>query len=240
MNHDHNPTADTPPSQDRRRLSLRTHAADRINHLPKCGCPQPILQPWTRVTIAEATAIARCADATAAALHPRTRCGRAARDSMQALSRRAHTAALFSSAWFSVEATLGWIPPPPPARHELWEQTALHCYLCLCPVDSPNPPAAHIDHITPLSRGGTHCLTNLAIVHAECNLGKGARDWWDLPPGFHPHRTESERIASQMLVHLEKPINRETVYALIEKMYLIQGETLRDALEHAGRLARRR
>lgn len=34
----------------------------------------------------------------------------------------------------------------------------------------------HIDHIMPLSRGGKHELTNLAIACPDCNLRKNARD----------------------------------------------------------------
>ena len=34
----------------------------------------------------------------------------------------------------------------------------------------------HVDHVTPLSRGGTHHPDNLAIILAEDNLYKGARE----------------------------------------------------------------
>lgn len=199
------------------------------------------------VTVAEANAITACAKATTADLHPHTRRGRAARDALQALSRRAYGASLFSSG--ALHAVFGQLPPP--SRHELWEQTALHCYLCLCPVENPNPPAAHIDHITPRDRGGTDQTTNLAIVHAECNLAKGTSDWWNLSPGFHPHRTEVERFASRLLVRLKRPTTPGAVYGLIKEMYFIEGETkedsggwspaaLSDALEHARRLAHQR
>lgn len=247
MNDDHNATADTKSSDTRSRMSLRTHAADRIKHLPDCDCPRPILQPWMIVTVAEANAIAACVKATTADLHPLTRRERAALDALQALSRRAYGTGLFSSG--PLHAVFG--QPPPPSLHELWEQTALHCYLCLCPVDNPNPPAAHIDHITPRGRGGTDQTTNLAIVHAECNLAKGPRDWWNLPPGFHPHRTEIERFASRLLAQMKRPTTPGAVYDLIKEMCFSAGETkedsggwspaaLSDSLVHARRLAHRR
>jgi 5-methylcytosine-specific restriction endonuclease McrA len=43
-----------------------------------------------------------------------------------------------------------------------------------------SPNECHIDHIVPLSKGGAHCLTNLAIACAKCNLSKGCKlpaDW---------------------------------------------------------------
>lgn len=36
-------------------------------------------------------------------------------------------------------------------------------------------PAAHIDHIEPLSKGGKHAIENLAPACARCNLTKNAR-----------------------------------------------------------------
>ncbi|KAL3906808.1 MAG: hypothetical protein SGILL_009124 [Bacillariaceae sp.] len=34
---------------------------------------------------------------------------------------------------------------------------------------------AHIDHVDPFSKGGSSTLENAALVHAECNLNKGAK-----------------------------------------------------------------
>lgn len=46
------------------------------------------------------------------------------------------------------------------------------CAICDEPVhDGP----AHIDHIVPLSKGGTHTYNNLQFTHARCNLVKGAK-----------------------------------------------------------------
>jgi len=46
------------------------------------------------------------------------------------------------------------------------------CGICGSPVD---PSDVHIDHITPVSRGGSHLATNLQVAHSKCNLRKGAR-----------------------------------------------------------------
>lgn len=37
----------------------------------------------------------------------------------------------------------------------------------------------HVDHVTPLSRGGTNWPTNLQITCPKCNLQKGAKDPYD-------------------------------------------------------------
>jgi 5-methylcytosine-specific restriction endonuclease McrA len=37
------------------------------------------------------------------------------------------------------------------------------------------PPGYHVDHIKPISKGGTHTLDNLQYLLAEENLKKGNR-----------------------------------------------------------------
>lgn len=45
------------------------------------------------------------------------------------------------------------------------------CYLCGRKVLKKE---RHVDHVVPLSRGGTHTEDNLRVTHARCNLIKGA------------------------------------------------------------------
>jgi 5-methylcytosine-specific restriction endonuclease McrA len=49
------------------------------------------------------------------------------------------------------------------------EERKIRCYLCggLIPIGK-----RHVDHIVPLSRGGSHRPSNLAIACAKCNLSK--------------------------------------------------------------------
>jgi 5-methylcytosine-specific restriction endonuclease McrA len=42
-----------------------------------------------------------------------------------------------------------------------------------------------IDHIVPLSLGGTHAWANLALACGPCNRDKGTNDWGN--PRFGPH-----------------------------------------------------
>lgn len=47
------------------------------------------------------------------------------------------------------------------------------CAWCLKPFGKKTP---HVDHYVPLSRGGTNDPSNLRLLHATCNLSKGAKD----------------------------------------------------------------
>lgn len=52
------------------------------------------------------------------------------------------------------------------------------CAGCLEQIDPalrrPHPRALHVDHKIPLAAGGTDDPSNLAAMHADCNLRKGA------------------------------------------------------------------
>jgi hypothetical protein len=53
------------------------------------------------------------------------------------------------------------------------------CGLCAEPIDKslrfPHPQSKSIDHIRPVSLGGTHEQANLQWAHLHCNISKGAR-----------------------------------------------------------------
>lgn len=55
------------------------------------------------------------------------------------------------------------------------------CQLCNCLVEPRgdfkpyDPEQPSVDHIVPLSLGGTHSLDNLQLAHLRCNLSKGNR-----------------------------------------------------------------
>jgi len=51
------------------------------------------------------------------------------------------------------------------------------CHLCGLPAPAtprkPHPLGAEVDHVLPISRGGTHDPENLALTHKTCNIAKG-------------------------------------------------------------------
>ena len=58
-------------------------------------------------------------------------------------------------------------------RFEVFKRDGWACQYC-----GAQSPAVklHVDHITPVARGGTNELENLTTACASCNLGKGARE----------------------------------------------------------------
>lgn len=66
----------------------------------------------------------------------------------------------------------------PVSRIVVLERDGWRCYLCACDLmrggDNRHPRAATIDHVVPLSRGGTHTYANLRACCRACNNAKGA------------------------------------------------------------------
>lgn len=62
---------------------------------------------------------------------------------------------------------------------EIYERDNWMCGLCGDPIDPaaklPNQMSASIDHIIPISKGGTHERTNVQAAHLFCNVSKGAK-----------------------------------------------------------------
>ena len=46
------------------------------------------------------------------------------------------------------------------------------CHICGLVADQKD---WHLDHVIPLSRGGTHSNANVAVSHPQCNLSKGSK-----------------------------------------------------------------
>ncbi|MFJ4637603.1 HNH endonuclease [Streptomyces hygroscopicus] len=65
------------------------------------------------------------------------------------------------------------------APRDVYERDKWTCGLCRRPVDPglawPHPMSASVDHILPLSQGGSHTLANVQCAHLSCNSSKGDR-----------------------------------------------------------------
>lgn len=64
-------------------------------------------------------------------------------------------------------------------NREIFERDGWSCGLCSEPVDTeiawPDPRSPSLDHIVPLSRGGSHTAANVQLAHLGCNVEKGDR-----------------------------------------------------------------
>ncbi|MYW28291.1 hypothetical protein GT040_03150 [Streptomyces sp. SID2119] len=62
---------------------------------------------------------------------------------------------------------------------DVFMRDAWTCSLCKGTVDAsaawPDPESASVDHVVPLSRGGSHTMANVRTAHLGCNLSKGNR-----------------------------------------------------------------
>lgn len=62
---------------------------------------------------------------------------------------------------------------------DLLIEQAYACYLCGLPINPepkyPDAPSASVDHVIPLSRGGSGLRENLRAAHLGCNVAKGDR-----------------------------------------------------------------
>lgn len=62
---------------------------------------------------------------------------------------------------------------------EIYERDGWLCGICETPIDPgaklPDPMSASIDHVIPISKGGTHERANVQAAHLHCNVSKGAK-----------------------------------------------------------------
>ena len=62
-------------------------------------------------------------------------------------------------------------------RIDIYERDGWICQLCKKSVNPklsfPNPACASLDHVIPLSRGGTHKTSNVQLAHLRCNTSRG-------------------------------------------------------------------
>ena len=63
-------------------------------------------------------------------------------------------------------------PVPPKIRYEILKRDNFCCQACGAKASADSP--LHVDHIVPRKHGGTNDPSNLQVLCATCNLGKGA------------------------------------------------------------------
>jgi 5-methylcytosine-specific restriction endonuclease McrA len=77
------------------------------------------------------------------------------------------------------------------------------CYLCDNPIDLSAPRSTHIegwqkglhiDHVTPISKGGSDTLENVRPTHAICNTKKGSKMLEDFKDNLDPSLFEDKDV----------------------------------------------
>lgn len=58
----------------------------------------------------------------------------------------------------------------------VWDRDEGICWICDVQIDpaliGPDPWSRSLDHVAPLSRGGSHTYSNVALAHLRCNISK--------------------------------------------------------------------
>lgn len=71
----------------------------------------------------------------------------------------------------------------PIKNRDVFERDGWLCGICGERIDKrlkyPNPRSASLDHVVPMSRGGSHTYSNVQASHWICNTNKGARSAGD-------------------------------------------------------------
>lgn len=69
-------------------------------------------------------------------------------------------------------------------RQKVYQRDKWRCHICGGKINSaleaPNPGAATLDHVHPLSLGGSHTYDNIKAAHYGCNSARGNRDQFQM------------------------------------------------------------
>ena len=73
------------------------------------------------------------------------------------------------------------------SANDLIEKEGFVCGICKKPIDPlinyPDKYSLSIDHIYPLSKGGTDTLENVQLAHLKCNIKKENKERYSAPQG---------------------------------------------------------
>ena len=69
-------------------------------------------------------------------------------------------------------------------RYKVLERAGFKCQACGAKPSKQNDVTLHIDHIVPVTLGGTNAMKNLQVLCSECNISKGNRSVYDHNAGW--------------------------------------------------------
>lgn len=91
------------------------------------------------------------------------------------------------------------------------------CWYCERSFDGIKKRRRTLDHLIPLSRGGSHLITNLVLCCSGCNNLKSDRTWWEYVSSpeyqirlqkiseFEPKRLRKEALKARIVMSLDVP-----------------------------------
>jgi len=74
-----------------------------------------------------------------------------------------------------------------PARYRILENAGFKCQACGAKPNRSNDVTLHVDHIIPVSLGGTNSMKNLQCLCEQCNTSKGNRSVYNHNDGWREH-----------------------------------------------------
>lgn len=91
---------------------------------------------------------------------------------------------------------------------DVFQADGWRCYLCGCDtprelMGSTEPSAPELEHVVPLSKGGTHTRSNVRCACRRCNAAKGART----PGGEGNHFEALASDTGRLLIREKNPGN---------------------------------
>ena len=82
-------------------------------------------------------------------------------------------------------------------RQEIWRRFNKECYHCGKTLRASTAKHMHIDHLIPISKGGSNDDDNLVASCPKCNLRKGDRD--SVPNTPMPRKKKKHRVTKDAL-----------------------------------------
>jgi hypothetical protein len=92
---------------------------------------------------------------------------------------------------------------PDSKRRAILDRDGWLCVNCGTPrVPGVGPSGLHIDHIVPVSRGGSDAESNLQVLCSDCNINKGARtqDEWEQSGRADEMKTKNASKANEIKI----------------------------------------
>jgi hypothetical protein len=105
-------------------------------------------------------------------------------------------------------------PVPPGIRHRLLRAAHSTCAICGRSPANTRGLVVHVDHIVPVSKGGSSDESNLQVLCAECNIGKGPQGRARVSPSDIPSPERKRSVAARQAATGQRRIKAQPEAAM--------------------------